>query len=1128
MILKRFSIGLLSFFCSISFADDTELFSVDIGDENGLRPQVLIIFDNSGSMKTEETVTVSAKEAYDPLTVYGDDSKVYWSKKVDELPKLTGKQYLYDVENNCTSSKLALASVGTYTGKVFYWSENKKAKNSKWKKLSNNKNGIFDCNDDDDSPYPVDGKNGPYSNTGSKTDVKSDVVTLYSANYLAWKNSSDGGETKTETRVKIAQDAVTRLISSVPSVDFGLAVFNYSEGGRIVDKVMTRDETQTQALINKVNSLTPDTWTPLCETMYEAYRYYAGKNVYYGGKDYNPNPGQDMTAQASGVYKSPMLDCQERSYIILMTDGEPTEDSGANNKINELTGEGKISNSYMPTLAKWMNNEDIDGNADNGNQHISTYTIGFGQAAIDGAGELLTKTAALGGGAYYPAVDADALQDAFQNTLIDILNTDSSLSSPAVASNNFDRTQSSDSVYYSMFIPDSKSVWQGNIKKLTLNDSGILVDRLGLPAIDADGNIKEDASTYWGGDKDGNKVSEGGVSAMLANITSRNILSDLTGNLLQTLNLDNLKTYLEVIDVVDLTDLTDLLGIADDNLSEPLSWLQGLDVDDQNSDDDKTDYRDDIFADPMHSKPLAITYTESGKQVVRLLVGTNAGFLHMFTDHGETISENWAFIPEELIEKGLSIRNSSDSAEHQYGMDLSPIAIKTYDSSGNVSQIIAIVGMRRGGNSYYALDITAPDAPTLLWKIDSDTSGFEELNQTWSVPTVGSFSYKTSGGTETVSPGIVFGGGYDTNKDSCSPSDDQACNNDSAGRAVYIVNALTGEKIWSVDGASCESSDAHCMQDSIPSQIGILDSDDDGYIDRLYTGDTGGNLWRMDLVGTDTSKWSTIKLASLGGDAEDTDRRFFNAPVIVRTYNQQVIKDDGLYSFNSIAYDGILLSSGDRAHPASSTAVKDAAYLIHDYKIKPTLFADEEGYTAKPTPLTVASLYDITSNPVGTNTGEVLDLYADISNDSGWQYRLTSAGEKSLGQGAILEGTVYFTSFVPNSTNDIGCGITDIGLGWLYAIDLHSGTPRLTSGVGEDEVPVTKIDIGSRVPDTLVVHAGGYATGKGALRLLGVGQGDAITVVDAETGLSETVYTGTIDTQADMMPRRIYSFFSEK
>lgn len=1138
MLLKIFSAGLLSLACMLLMADDTELFVADVSAQHGIRPQVLIIFDTSGSMRSSEEVI---KEAYDPARDYGAGSnaqKIYWTKIGGDVPSTGSSQYFSSSKNNCQASLGLLYSAGLYNGNVRRWVPNsRRSSRSRWKTLYRNYGDLFECkedvlNADSRNPatasqpgFPQDGRSGPYISTVNNVFSGSDAVTLFSANYIYWYNTVG---VVNKSRLLIAKEAIESLIKSTPSVDFGLQVFNYNSGdsssdrngGRIVNKVQSRDAGASQVLVDQVMNLNANGWTPLCESMYEAYRYYAGKAVHYGNDDSSSTPGRDTSAEAGGIYLSPFKACQERSYIILMTDGEPTNDRAANSLISTLTGNASISGSYMPTLSQWMNNYDIDADASNGEQHITTYTIGFGQSVVDSAGQLLTETAQLGGGEYYPATSSSALQKAFQATILDILNSSSSLSSPAIANNNFDRTRSLDSVYYSMFMPSNKSVWQGNIKKLTMNASGILVDRLGAPAINADGNIKDNASTYWGGEQDGNAVAEGGIASMLADVSSRKILTNLNATTLQAPTAANLKSYYGLS-----TDalLASELGVSEADLSKSLNWLTGLDVDDVNVNNEVNDYRSDIFADPLHSKPLAITYIENGKQVVRLLVGTNAGFLHMFTDKGDTVTENWAFIPEELLNYGLALRNSADSSEHKYGMDLSPVAIKVYQS-GSVQKIIAIVGMRRGGNSYYALDISAPDTPKLLWKIDPSSSGFGELAQTWSMPSVGSFSYKT-GSVATLAPGLVFGGGYDTNKDSCTPSANENCN-DISGRAVFIVNALTGEKIWSVDGSSCAITDKHCIRDSIPSQVGILDSDDDGYIDRLYAGDTGGNVWRMDLLGNDTSKWSIIKQASLGGDTASSDRRFFTAPVIVRTYENHVNKnEDEQFSYNKVPYDGILLGSGDRAHPASRTTVDDAFYLLHDYVITPTLYG-ATGFPEKPTALTVADLYDITSDPVGSYTGEqVLNVFADMSSFAGWKYRFTSLGEKSLGQGAVLEGRVYFTSFVPNSTINIGCGVGDLGLGWLYAVDLHSGKSRLTDDSGESKA---KIDIGSRVPDSLVIHAGVNEKEQSVIRLLGVGQGDEITVFNEETQQQEVIHSGTVDTQTDMMPRRIYSYFKEK
>ena len=43
-------------------------------------------------------------------------------------------------------------------------------------------------------------------------------------------------------------------------------------------------------------------------------------------------------------------------------------------------------------------------------------------------------------------------------------------------------------------------------------------------------------------------------------------------------------------------------------------------------------------------------------------------------------------------------------------------------------------GLGKGGRSYYALDITDPDAPTLLWEITTTSTGFANLGLTYGNP----------------------------------------------------------------------------------------------------------------------------------------------------------------------------------------------------------------------------------------------------------------------------------------------------------------------------------------------------------------------------------------------------------
>ena len=94
-------------------------------------------------------------------------------------------------------------------------------------------------------------------------------------------------------------------------------------------------------------------------------------------------------------------------------------------------------------------------------------------------------------------------------------------------------------------------------------------------------------------------------------------------------------------------------------------------------------------------------------------------------------------------------------------VDGSPKAYISYDSHGQITKVILLFGERRGGNRYYALDVTDPLKPKYLWNIGPDTnvSGnfpYAEMGQSWSSPIIGKIAYGS--GEKWVA---FIGGGYD-------------------------------------------------------------------------------------------------------------------------------------------------------------------------------------------------------------------------------------------------------------------------------------------------------------------------------------------------------------------------------
>jgi len=100
----------------------------------------------------------------------------------------------------------------------------------------------------------------------------------------------------------------------------------------------------------------------------------------------------------------------------------------------------------------------------------------------------------------------------------------------------------------------------------------------------------------------------------------------------------------------------------------------------------------------------------------------------------------------------------------------------------------------------------------------------------------------------------------------------------------------------------------------------------------------------------------------------------------------------------------------------------------------------------------------------------------------GWYYDFTETGEKSLTAALIVDGKVYFTSYVPpaNSINANVCAAS--GKGRLYVFDLHKGT-RSYSNIF--------YDLGERVPDTPQIVIPAPETGEPPyVYIIGVGKGE--------------------------------------
>lgn len=215
----------------------------------------------------------------------------------------------------------------------------------------------------------------------------------------------------------------------------------------------------------------------------------------------------------------------------------------------------------------------------------------------------------------------------------------------------------------------------------------------------------------------------------------------------------------------------------------------------------------------------------------QVYIGANDGMLHAFD--AATGIEKFAFIPTAVISNlnALTAKTyNSDSSLHKYFVDNTPVSADVYFNSAWHTVLIGTLG--GGGREIFALDITDPDNIKLLWEFTSQTDS--DLGYTFSTPVIS----KLHNGNW----GVIVGNGYSGNNGNAS---------------LLILNAATGATIsklaTSVSGNNGLSSPV------------VLDANSDGIADYVYAGDLQGNLWRFDLIGagslTATATTSNFKVA---------------------------------------------------------------------------------------------------------------------------------------------------------------------------------------------------------------------------------------------------------------------------
>jgi len=446
----------------------------------------------------------------------------------------------------------------------------------------------------------------------------------------------------------------------------------------------------------------------------------------------------------------------------------------------------------------------------------------------------------------------------------------------------------------------------------------------------------------------------------------------------------------------------------------------------------------------------------SGNRLV--LAGANDGQLHAFKA-GETSagggSEVWSFIPPNFLTSLNGIVHSTHPTNlaHQYFVDgpISASDVWLPQWSGSTNAIgtkknatdwhtLVVFGERGISNAtlwskvascdsgfsstysatygyycgYHALDVTATtSSPIYKWhwggsagKLTSGQASY--LGSPWSKMILG--RVRVSGNEKWV--GFV-GGGYSSSKSG------------KLGRSFYVIDLSDGSILWQYTNANSST-----MTNALAGPPASVDTDNDGFVDTVYIGDLGSNVWRFKFctAAQDNPSGSCGTSNWVGGllfqaDANSGIRPIYTMPSVAR--------DD-------VGNIWVYFGTGDVSDPTASNA-QERFFAVKDNDRSSTWKAGNLEHLQ-----------------------QASDIYG--GSGDGWYFNLPGQGIKILADPTVFNGVVYFTAYTPGNAND---PCAKGGQADLYAMDYKTGQGEFVGNVRSE-------NIGEGIPSAPVVSLNPY------------------------------------------------------
>ncbi|MBW2109804.1 MAG: hypothetical protein JRI36_14250, partial [Deltaproteobacteria bacterium] len=610
---------------------------------------------------------------------------------------------------------------------------------------------------------------------------------------------------------------------------------------------------------------------------------------------------------------------------------------------------------HMDDAAHWMYNRATY-------QH-TVHSIAFG---LDNP--MLADVADSSAGRYISAYNEQQVISAFYSLGLS-MTASVAFTAPVVSVDEANRTQSGDKLYMAFFKPINGDHWQGNLKKYGLNyqartDCGrsdpewTVVDENGFIAGNCDGSFKSSSQSYWSDTTDGGEVDEGGAGGKLK--TALDAIALATG---PYYTFRDIYTYSgSALVPFNSTNVSnaDLNVTTDADRYKIINYLYGYTYD-ADTGGNPVAKRNWVLGDMIHSEPRIIDYlTSTGTLAYRFVaIGANDGMLHVFLDSPDTATFNgknytagdeiFAFVPSDLL-PNLKLFENTDN--HPYMVDGSCNLFRATTKTGDYYDKTLVFGERRGGRSYWALDVTEPDPSlwTVKWHIEGGAGDYAELGYSWSKP----YFARLRTAADTVKEVVILSGGYDPLEDGYPEAFDDTDNDgvrdsgesftdtgggtsgsydtynpgkDTMGRGIFVVDLSDGSVLFKAvygdaDNDEDETEDVttginqqYCkMKYSFPADISVIPFSESKIV--MYAADIYGQIWKVtydyysDLshtyTDTDSTKWQVKRIFTANPGSSLADHMYSGDPTAFTTGGTLNTGDQGRKMFYSpdVSYYG--------------------------------------------------------------------------------------------------------------------------------------------------------------------------------------------------------------------------------